>query len=103
MKNINPSIMGNSMNNAKSNSNQNPAFQWLWGFIKPHQKNVFSLLLLSLVASALVLTQPFLTKQVIDVGLLGKDFDALLFYALLLLGLGIFSTLLSGKIGRAHV
>lgn len=96
MKNINPSIMGNSMNNAKSNSNQNPAFQWLWGFIKPHQKNVFSLLLLSLVASALVLTQPFLTKQVIDVGLLGKDFDALLFYALLLLGLGIFSTLLSG-------
>lgn len=76
--------------------NQNSPFQWLWGFVKPHQKNVLLLLLLSLVASALVLTQPFLTKQVIDEGLLGKNFDALMFYALLLLGLGFFSTLLSG-------
>lgn len=71
-------------------------FKWLWTFVLPHKSRVVGLLVISLFASTLVLTQPYLTKQVIDEGLLGKNFDALLFFALILLTLGILSTLISG-------
>lgn len=76
--------------------NQKDAFKWLLGFVAPQRNRVLALLGLSLITSGLVLAQPYLTKQVIDVGLLGKDFDALLFYSLALLGLGLASTVLSG-------
>ncbi len=77
-------------------------YYWLFGFITPHRKAVVALLGLSLVASCLVLAQPYLVKQVIDVGLVGKDFDQLLFYALALMGLGLVSTVLSGVSRYCH-
>lgn len=69
---------------------------WLFGFVTPHRQSVVVLLVLSLIASCLVLVQPWLTKQIIDVGLLGKDFDALLVYCAAMLGITIASTALSG-------
>jgi ATP-binding cassette subfamily B protein len=54
------------------------------------------LLGLSLCASLLVLAQPWLTKLLIDDGLLAKDFGRLLQVAVAMIGVGIFGTLLAG-------
>ena len=75
---------------------QHSAFAWLFRFVTPHNKRVFGLFCLSLVGSSLALLQPYLTKQVIDEGLIAKQFDLLLQFSLMLLSLGVFSTLLSG-------
>tara|TARA_B110000211_G_C14093461_1_gene561064 strand:- start:18971 stop:20740 length:1770 start_codon:yes stop_codon:yes gene_type:complete len=74
----------------------NAGFTWLLNFVLPHKKSVLGLFALSLIASSLVLMQPFLTKQVIDEGLIAKQFDTLVTFSLMLLSLGVFSTLLSG-------
>jgi ATP-binding cassette subfamily B protein len=71
-------------------------FRWLLSFVSPHKRGVISLLALSLLGSGLALTQPYLTKLVIDDGLIAKNFDILLTFSLLLFSLGVFSTLLSG-------
>ena len=69
---------------------QHSAFAWLFRFVTPHNKRVFGLFCLSLVASSLALLQPYLTKQVIDEGLIAKQFDLLLQFSLMLLSLGVF-------------
>lgn len=74
----------------------NAGFGWLLSFVLPHKKSVLCLFSLSLIASSLVLIQPFLTKQVIDEGLIAKQFDTLVTFSIILLSLGVFSTLLSG-------
>ncbi len=73
-----------------------PALAWLYGFVLPHRRSIAGLLVLSLAASALVLVQPYLTKLMIDDGLLAGDFSQLLRIALTLLVVGIISTGLSG-------
>ncbi|BAK77006.1 ABC transporter, ATP-binding/permease protein [Pseudogulbenkiania sp. NH8B] len=83
---------------AKTN---NPALfeqsmDWLYGFVRPHRLAIGGLLGLSLGASLLVLAQPWLTKMLIDRGLLGKDYPLLLTIALAMIVVGIASTLLSG-------
>lgn len=50
------------------------ALAWLYGFVRPHLRAVAALLGLSLCASLLVLAQPWLTKTLIDDGLLARDF-----------------------------
>ncbi|GAA5315548.1 MAG: ABC transporter ATP-binding protein [Candidatus Pelagadaptatus aseana] len=72
------------------------SLQWLFGFVKPHRRSLIGLILISLLASALVLVQPYLTKLLIDDGLLAKDFDTLLQVAIALLLIGLLSTLVSG-------
>ncbi len=69
---------------------------WLYGFIRPHRLAIAGLLGLSLCATALVLVQPWLTKLLIDDGLLAKDFPKLALIAGLMILAGIFGTLLSG-------
>lgn len=73
-----------------------PALSWLFGFVAPHRRAVIGLMLLSLLASALVLVQPYLTKLMIDEGLVAKNFDRLLQVAITLLLVGFVSTALSG-------
>ena len=68
---------------------------WLFGFVRPHRSSVIGLLL-SLLACALVLVQPYLTKLMIDDGLLAGDFERLLEVAIALLVVGFASTALFG-------
>ena len=78
------------------------AFRWLFGFVRPHGARLGAVLGLSVAASGLVLLQPYLTKLIIDDGLLAKDVAALVFYALLLLGAGFLGTAISGLNRLTH-
>ncbi|WP_421866540.1 ABC transporter ATP-binding protein [Motiliproteus sp.] len=69
---------------------------WLFGFVRPHLRAVGLLLLLSMLASLLVLVQPYLTKRMIDEGLLAGNFEQLLWIASTLLAVAMGSTLLGG-------
>ena len=46
---------------------------WLYAFVRPQRGAILRLLALSLLASALVLLQPWLTKLLIDDGLLARE------------------------------
>lgn len=72
------------------------AFRWLYSFVKPQSKAIVGLMLLSVVASGLVLLQPWLTKLLIDDGLLAKDYGMLVTMAAAMIAVGILSTALSG-------
>ncbi len=78
------------------------ALRWLYGFVLPHRGGIGLLLLLSVIASLLVLVQPYLTKRMIDEGLLAGDFQQLLWIAGMLLAAGFSSTLLSGVSRYCH-
>ena len=79
----------------RSESDARSELRWLYGFVRPHRLSIALLLLLSIVATSLVLLQPYLTKRMIDEGLLAQDFPQLLSIAMTLLGVGVISTLLS--------
>lgn len=89
------------------------ALQWLYGFVRPHRLAIAGLLGLSVCASLLVLVQPWLTKLLIDDGLLAHNFSMLVLIAGLMIVAGLLGTALSGinrylhtrlsEIGRAHV
>jgi ATP-binding cassette, subfamily B, bacterial len=80
---------------------QNPealqaALSWLYSFVRPHRLAIVGLLGLSVCASALVLVQPWLTKLLIDDGLLARDFPMLVLIAGLMIIAGLLGTALSG-------
>ena len=80
---------------------QNPealqaALSWLYSFVRPHRLAIIGLLGLSICASLLVLVQPWLTKLLIDDGLLGRDFSMVVQIAVLMIFAGITGTALSG-------
>ncbi|NUT78452.1 ABC transporter ATP-binding protein [Pseudomonas sp. C1C7] len=80
---------------------QNPevlhaSLQWLYGFVRPHRLAIAGLLGLSVCASALVLVQPWLTKLLIDDGLLARNFPMLVLIAVLMIVAGLLGTALSG-------
>lgn len=72
------------------------SLRWLYGFLQPQKTALLAVFLLSLATSLLVLVQPLLTKQIIDEGILAKEFSALALYAGLLLLSVFLGTLLSG-------
>lgn len=71
-------------------------FRWLYSFVKPQKKAIIGLLLLSFVGSMLVLLQPWLTKLLIDEGLLARDYGMLVRMAIAMILVGILGTALSG-------
>lgn len=80
---------------------QNPealqaSLRWLYSFVRPHRLAIAGLLGLSVCASALVLVQPWLTKLLIDDGLLGRNFPMLVLIAGLMIVAGLLGTALSG-------
>ncbi|OYQ23718.1 ABC transporter ATP-binding protein [Pseudomonas mandelii] len=80
---------------------QNPealqaALRWLYSFVRPHRLAIAGLLGLSVCASSLVLVQPWLTKLLIDDGLLAKNFPMLVVIAGLMILAGLLGTALSG-------
>lgn len=72
------------------------ALRWLYSFVRPHRLAIAGLLALSVCASALVLVQPWLTKLLIDDGLLARDFPMLVLIAGLMIVAGLLGTALSG-------
>ncbi|MEP2612975.1 ABC transporter transmembrane domain-containing protein, partial [Marinobacter alexandrii] len=81
---------------APNRSQLESGFRWLYSFVKPHKSAILGLLLLSLLGSALVLLQPWLTKLLIDDGLLAKDYGALVTLAIAMILAGILGTALAG-------
>lgn len=80
---------------------QNPealqvALRWLYSFVRPHRLAIAGLLGLSVCASLLVLVQPWLTKLLIDDGLLARNFPMLVLIAGLMIVAGLLGTALSG-------
>ena len=80
---------------------QNPealqsALRWLYSFVRPHRLAIAGLLGLSVCASLLVLVQPWLTKLLIDDGLLARNFSMLVLIAGLMIVAGLLGTALSG-------
>ncbi|TWC53106.1 ATP-binding cassette subfamily B protein [Pseudomonas sp. SJZ080] len=80
---------------------QNPealqaALRWLYSFVRPHRLAIAGLLGLSVCASSLVLVQPWLTKLLIDDGLLARNFPMLVLIAGLMIVAGLLGTALSG-------
>lgn len=72
------------------------ALRWLYSFVRPHRLAIAGLLGLSVCASLLVLVQPWLTKLLIDDGLLGRNFPVLVLIAGLMIVAGLLGTALSG-------
>ena len=72
------------------------SLRWLYGFVRPHKAAIAGLLGLSFCASILVLAQPWLTKTLIDDGLLAKDFPVLVMVAGAMIVVGLVGTALSG-------
>ncbi|AJO79745.1 ABC transporter ATP-binding protein [Pseudomonas sp. MRSN 12121] len=72
------------------------ALRWLYGFVRPQRLAIAGLLGLSVCASLLVLVQPWLTKLLIDDGLLARDFPMLAWIAGLMILAGLLGTALSG-------
>lgn len=72
------------------------SLRWLYGFVRPHKLAIAGLLGLSFCASLLVLAQPWLTKMLIDDGLLAKDFPVLVMVAGAMIVVGLVGTALSG-------
>lgn len=72
------------------------ALDWLYGFVRPQRLAILGLLGLSFCASLLVLAQPWLTKLVIDEGLLARNFPMLALLAVAMIFVGLIGTVLSG-------
>lgn len=72
------------------------ALGWVYGFVWPMRYRMLVLLLLSLLATGQVLLQPWLTKVIIDDGLLAGDRDLLVKVALVMILIGLLGMGLSG-------
>jgi ATP-binding cassette, subfamily B, bacterial len=90
------SVSSSPIDTDVDNHRGNQELGWLFSFVTPHSRSVAGFILVSLFASSLVLVQPWLTKEMIDSGLLAKDFSSLTKFAVLLLVIGLISTLVSG-------
>lgn len=53
------------------------SFAWLWPYIRRHRGAILAVMALAALTSALSAVQPYLSKLIIDDGLLGKHFDLL--------------------------
>lgn len=76
--------------------NRGEPIRWLAGFVRPHVARLSAVLFLSFLATALSLAQPFITRYLIDDGLLGGNMAVILMLCGVLLAAAIVSTLLSG-------
>lgn len=70
--------------------------RWLYSFVRPQRRAILGLMALSISASLLVLIQPWLTKMLIDDGLLAGSFPVLGMVVLGMIVATTVATLLSG-------
>lgn len=69
---------------------------WLLGFVRPQAPSLCGVLGLSLAATGIGLAQPYITKFLIDDGLIAKDVNAIAVFCGLLLAAAVGSTALGG-------
>ena len=82
---------------SKTNAtNRGKAIRWLACFVRPHVARLSAVLFLSFLATALSLAQPYITRYLIDDGLLGGSMRVILLLCGVLLAAAIVSSLLSG-------
>jgi ATP-binding cassette subfamily B protein len=77
------------------------SYRWLAGFVAPHKVRLGAVAVLSLVAGLMSLAQPYLTKILIDDGLIARRFDTVLAVCGVMLALGLAGAVLNG-INRWH-
>ena len=77
------------------------AFHWLLAFVSPHRWRLAGILALSLLATALGLAQPYITKFLVDDGLIAGRMDTVIALCALMLGIGLLATLI-GVANRWH-
>ncbi|WP_172828657.1 ABC transporter ATP-binding protein [Halopseudomonas litoralis] len=71
-------------------------WRWVMTFAAPHWRRFMLILMLSLLVAAGGLAQPYMTKLLIDDGILAKRFDFLIWSVAALVGLALVSSLLGG-------
>lgn len=69
---------------------------WLFTFVRPHRRRLVFVLCLSLTGTAVALLQPFLTKVLIDDGLLAENMTVIWQTCALMLAAAVVSALLGG-------
>ena len=72
------------------------AVAWLLAFVRPHRARLVLVLALSLASTALGLAQPYITKFLIDDGLIAGNFAVIVRLSALMLAVGVLSTVLGG-------
>ncbi len=77
------------------------AWPWLARFVRPQAGRLAAVLLLSVVATGLALAQPYITRYLIDDGLLARRMDVILVLCGILVGAAAVSAVLSG-LNRWH-
>ncbi|NMG53937.1 ABC transporter ATP-binding protein [Aromatoleum aromaticum] len=78
-------------------------YRWLWKFIRPELPAFAAVLLLSLLAVAAGLGQPYLTKALIDDGILARDRAGVLEIGALMVGLALTALAIGFGCRRIHV
>ena len=89
---------------AASGPNAGPdrqAYSWLLGFLRPHGRRLAVVLLLSLLATGLGLVQPYLTKILIDDGLIAGRFPVIVGLCGAMVAVGLAAAVL-GALNRWH-
>jgi ATP-binding cassette subfamily B protein len=79
------------------------ALRWLFAYLRPQRAALAGVALLSLAATALGLAQPWLTKWLIDDGLLARDFTVVVAVCAALVASALLGALLGGLNRRAYV
>ena len=77
------------------------ARRWLFGFVRPYGKRLFVIVLLSLFSTGLGLAQPYITKFLIDDGLIARQFDVVVWLCVLMICIGLIGAGL-GALNRWH-
>src|SRR3569832_1013190 len=70
--------------------------RWLWGHIRPKLPALIGVLALTLINSALSTALPYLSKLIIDRGLIGRDIQVLLILCVGVVGLATLSLIIGG-------
>ncbi len=70
--------------------------RWLWPYVRPRLAALLAVLGLASLISLLATAQPYLSKLIIDDGLLGRRFDLLCWLCAAIVGLALLGALLGG-------
>ena len=80
----------------RNGSGDGAALGWLLGFVRPHWRNLAKVLALSVIATGLALIQPYLTKILIDDGLIARNMMVVLVVCGILVVTAALSAILGG-------
>ena len=70
--------------------------RWLWPYVRPRLATLLAVLGLATLISLLATAQPYLSKLIIDEGLIGRRFDLLCWLCAAIVGIALLGSLLGG-------